>query len=481
VRLHLLCGLALLATAACAGFSSTGAGGGALPYVGDTYAASSKIQHVVILIQENRTFDNLFATFRGADGTQTGASTTHGTVMLREVNLSNFDLGHDHRDFLNEYNHGKMNGFDTICLGSTCQYGPAGTYAYQYVNPAQIVPYWTMAKEYVLADHVFPTQSSGSFTGHLDLVAPGTQFAPGESVADFPTDENAPWGCGDSVGTVTALLTLKHWVPGTAANYTPGAGPFPCFTYPTLRDSLDAAKKSWKYYVPSIPNPSAYEFNAFQAIAAVRCASFQNGDCSGFGPEWATNVVSPPTQIFKDISDGALPNVSWVVPDYQNSDHPDDPPPSPWPPTFPPDYGPQWVASIVNAIGESAYWRSTAIVVIWDDWGGFYDHVSPPQLDYQGLGFRVPMIVISPYARKGYIAHHQYEFGSILKCVEDIWRLPRLSLWDTRPSSICTGTESQGNVFDFAQKPRPFVPIPAKHSKAFFLNQAPSGVPVDTE
>jgi phospholipase C len=436
------------------------------------------IQHFVILIQENRTFDNLFATFPGADGATSGPSTSHGTVKLKEVNLSNFDLPHTHGTFLTEYNYRKMDGFDNICLGSTCQYGSVGTYAYQYVNPAQIVPYWTMAKEYALADHMFPTQSSGSFTGHQDLITAGTQYRPGMSVTDFPTDDNYPWGCGDGTGTVTSRLTLAHWSAGSRANYGPGDGPFPCFTYPTLRDSLDAAHLSWKYYIPALPSPSAYEFNAFQAIAVVRCATFAADHCSGFGPEWSTNVVSPPTQIFQDISGGTLPAVSWVVPDFQNSDHPIDPPASPWPPKFPPDGGPQWVASVVNAVGESKYWRSTAIVVIWDDWGGFFDHVVPPQLDYQGLGFRVPMIVISPYIRKGTISHTRYEFGSILKCIEQVWHLPSLSRWDRRPNSICSAA---GNLFNFARKPRRFIKIPTTKSKDFFLNQPPSGLPVDTE
>jgi phospholipase C len=144
------------------------------------------------------------------------------------------------------------------------------------------------------------------------------------------------------------------------------------------------------------------------------------------------------------------------------------------------DTGPSWVASVVNAIGGSPYWDSTAIIVVWDDWGGFYDHVVPPLRDkWGGLGFRVPMIIVSPYAREGqstegYISHTNYEFGSILKFVENIWDLGQLGTTDTRATSII-------DSFDFTQKPRAFTPIPAKYSRDFFEHQPPSYKPVDTE
>ena len=168
------------------------------------------------------------------------------------------------------------------------------------------------------------------------------------------------------------------------------------------------------------------------------------------------------------------------MPDYENSDQPYDPTGK----KFPPDTGPSWVTAVVNAVGRSKYWNSTAVIVLWDDWGGFYDHVAPPQLDYQGLGFRVPAIIIGPYARKGYVSHAQYEFGSILKCIEDIWGLPRLSMWDTRPVTLCPRRGSvleETSPFDFASPPRRFTPIHAKYSTEYFLRQLPSNEPVDTE
>jgi phospholipase C len=327
--------------------------------------------------------------------------------------------------------------------------GKRCTCAYQYVNPADIQPYWTMAKEYVLADHLFQTQSSGSFTAHQDLIRGNTALNSYESIIDFPTSE--PWGCDDLAGTLTTLIT-------DTGQYLQDQGPFPCFTYSTMRDLLDAKNVSWKYYSPQVTAHGGDIWDAFDAIKVVR-----------YGSEWGTNVSFPNTNIFKDIHHHHLAAVSWVVPDGQNSDHPDQ---EAWHIHL--DTGPSWVAQIVNAVGTSKYWKSTAIVITWDDWGGWYDHVPPPQIRYDGLGFRVPMIVVSPYAKAGYVSHTQYEFGSILKFVENTFDLGRLGTTDVRATSI-------GDVFDFTQKPIPFAPITAKYSKDFFLHQKPSNEPVDDE
>jgi phospholipase C len=240
-------------------------------------------------------------------------------------------------------------------------------------------------------------------------------------------------------------------------------GPFPCMTYATLRDKLDAKAVSWKYYSPGEAGGKGIGglWNAFDAIQAVR-----------EGPEWTTNIASPETKILTDIEHSALPAVSWVIPDDNNSDHPG---------VAHGTTGPSWVASIVNAIGESSYWDSTAIIVVWDDWGGLYDHVPPPFFDHWGgLGFRVPMLVISAYAREtypskpGYISHSQYEFGSILKFIENTWGLGSLGTTDRRSTSIV-------DCFDFTQPPRSFVAIPSQYSRSYFLHQKPSNKPVDTE
>ena len=438
----------------CAGACSGGGGSGASPVPVATARppAGPKIEHVVVVIQENRSYDNLFATFPGADGATSGKTHDGRTLRLKKGNLVSKDLNHMHSGFLTECdlhaNACRMDGFDLARFGSSGQDGPAGTYAYRYVDPAQIAPYWAMAKRYVLADRMFQTQSSGSFTAHQDLIRGNTSIDDTDSVIDSPS--RGPWGCdaphGRGETTKTSLITSD-------GRYLFNRGPFPCFTYGTLRDLLDARGLSWAYYTPSIaPGNTGFLWSAFDAIRAVR-----------YSAEWKRNVVTPETAVLRDAAAGRLPAVSWVIPDAANSDHP-----------YGHDTGPSWVAQIVNAVGTGPDWKSTAIVVVWDDWGGFYDHVPPPQLDYQGLGFRVPMLVVSPYARRGYVSHTSYEFASILRFIEDNWKLGRVGDNDERAASIA-------GCFDFTQPPRAFEPIRAKYSRAFFERQPPSGVPPDTE
>ncbi|HYL27639.1 MAG TPA: alkaline phosphatase family protein [Candidatus Nitrosotalea sp.] len=429
--------------------------GARLPPVGH----ASKIEHVVLVIQENRSFDDFFATFPGADGTTTGKTSDGKTVPLQQVDLAEpCDFGHSYSGFLKDYDGGKMDGFDLEGGSKKCP-GKAGLKPYQYVDPAQIASYWDIAEQWVLADHLFQTQGSGSFTAHQDLIAGGTAIDPTKSIVDFPSHE--PWGCDAPAGTLTSVLIGAGVIVRSpqGLRYRYDGGPFPCFAYATLRDVLDAKSVGWKYYSPPVHGATGAIWNAFDAIAAVRN-----------GPEWNTNVTSNNKIFFDDITHGTLPAVSWLVPDNENSDHPGD--------HY--DTGPSWVADVVNSVGQSPYWRTTAVVVVWDDWGGFYEHVPPPFFDNAGgLGFRVPMLVVSPYARLGspsggYISHTQYEFGSILRFIEDNFGLGRIGTTDIRATSI-------GDCFDFSQRPRKFTPIAAKYSRGYFERQRPSYRPVDTE
>jgi phospholipase C len=251
---------------------------------------------------------------------------------------------------------------------------------------------------------------------------------------------------------------------------------YPCFTIRTLADELDAHALTWRYYAPRVTPAAVWRkvlarkmrfsaidsnkgpdfgqlWSAFDAIAPVR-----------YGYEWASNVVSPETRVLSDVNRGELANVTWVIPDMKNSDHA----------TSKSATGPAWVASVVNAIGASKYWNDTAIFIVWDDSGGWYDHVPPPQLDYDGLGGRVPLIVVSPYARKGYVSHTVYEFGSLLKFAEETFGLAPLAASDRRANSLI-------DCFDFTQPPRAFTPVPARLPALHFEHERPSNVAPDND
>jgi phospholipase C len=430
-------------------------------------APTSPIAHVVLIVQENRSFDDFFARFPGADGAtrgkmkvkQGGKYVDQWVALKQHALLMSQDVEHCHASFETAYDGGKMDGFNLVPIGGCGTKGaPAGTLVYQYVEESLIRPYWDMATQWVLADHLFQTQGSGSFTAHQDLIRGGTAISSSESLIDSP--DGWPWGCD----APTVVRTWTFDLRGRVAKN----GPFPCSNkfpnyasggYATLRDLLDAKGLSWKYYTPCFsksdgctpngdcPNCDADLLNAFDVIYPVR-----------YGSQWGTNVSMPETNIFKDIKDGALPALSWVIPADDDSDHPGEKI----------DRGPSWVASVVNAIGKSTFWNSTAIVVVWDDWGGFYDNAVPPFQDqYGGLGFRVPAIVISPYAIRGksaqggYVSHTRYEFGSILKYVEQNWHLGSLGTTDGRAISI-------RDVFDYKQKPRAFKPIASRYGEAYF-------------
>jgi phospholipase C len=384
-----------------------------------TARSKSFIHHIVLIVQESRTFNDLFTTTKFGE-MRVGHRTIR--VKLKEVDLNakgpEEDDGYD--AYLKSYRHRHMDGFNLA--------------AYEYVNPSDIQPYFTLASQYGLADRMFQTQGSGDFTSHQDLIRGGTEISSSASLIDSPSDPTV-WGCPAPLGTTTTLITTK-------LVYELHVGPFPCTSdfpssgtnYKTLADPLDAANTSWKYYTPALARYQPGSFrNAFLVIASIY----------GNKKEWNEHISSPETNIFHDISNDKLPAMSWVIPDGVTSDHPG----------YKSDTGPAWVASVVNAIDESSYWKSTAIVIVWDDWGGFYDPIAPPKLDDQGgPGFRVPMIVVSPYVPQGEVSHTVYGFGSIVRFIEDTWNLGRLGTTDKTSKSI-------GNMFNFKQSPRPFSPI----------------------
>ena len=248
---------------------------------------------------------------------------------------------------------------------------------------------------------------------------------------------DSSWGCeggkADLIGTVSPQRTLY-------AGYIRV-----CFDDTTLGDELDAAGVPWAFYAASYSSGYINLWSAYQAIRHIY-----------YGPDWKKDVL-PNTSFFDDVEHGRLRPVSWVTPTCANSDHAG----------CGSNTGPSWVSSLVNAIGKSKYWNSTAVFIFWDDYGGWYDDVAPKMVDYDGLGLRLPLLIISPYAKKGYVSHVHYEHGSILKFVEDQFGLPRLAASDTRANS------PESDAFDFSQSPRPFTPIPAPHGEAYFRHQPP--------
>ncbi len=312
---------------------------------------SPYIKHVIIIVQENRSFDNMFNGFPGAD-TVTVGQTKLGPQPLAPVPFvdGSLDNGHFHRSFTAAYDAGLMDDFNAEGTYTTvgCGYCPTPgppNFAYSYLPQSETKPYWDLAKQFTLADRMFASNSGPSFPAHQYLIA-----GQSDDVAEVP---NGPyWGCDDTPGSLAAQL---------AANGTETPGVFPCFDYPTLADSMDAAGVTWRYYVPQ----PLYIWNAYDAIRHIR-----------YGSDWTRNVITPETTVFTDIANDNLAQVSWVVPQLTNSDHG----------LANSATGPPWVASIVDAVGASPYWNDTAILIVWDDWGGWYDHVPPPQLDVMGLG-----------------------------------------------------------------------------------------------
>jgi phospholipase C len=404
-------------------------------------AAGSPIKHIVIIVQENRTIDNLFAGFPNADTQAFGKMSNGRRVTLQQVSLNSPDIDNSYGASIQSFDGGKMDGFDRNELDDS---KPAGRYAYSYVDRRDIEPYWEMAKEFTLADHMFPTTHGQSWSAHIDLIASTTNLSPTKAMVDFPSA--SPWDCSAPAGTVVPTIDSK----GT---YDPSGGPFPCFTQiRTMADTLDAAHVSWRFYAPSIQGDwIGGAWSSFSSISKVR-----------HGPDWK-NIVTPPPTILTDVAAGKLAGVTWVAPDWTYSDHAGSGT----------TLGPSWVAAVVNTIGKSRFWDSTAIVVVWDDFGGWYDHEAPPQLDFKGLGIRVPCLIVSPYVRRGYVIHTQYEFGSVLKLVEETYGLPALG-------SVADGysdarSNSMLDAFDFTQKPRAFGEIHAPVFPGAFLRMKPSG------
>jgi phospholipase C len=409
-----------------------------------------QFSHVIFVIQENRTPDNLFGsnpTFEpGVDLATSGLNSLNQVIPLAPWPLAGgYDLGHGRGNFLADYNGGKMNGW------------PPGAFRYVDNSTGTVQPYFDIARQYGWANRMFQTNQGQSLPAHLFLLA-GT--AAPSTFSDLFIAGNAqdgiPLGC-----------------PGPPTEHAPTIDPdgvegsvFPCFDDPTLVDNLDAASLSWTYYGADAT-----------WIAPIYIKNLCLAGTNKFGQPACTgpaNLNGKPTQQFLvDVQNCNLSNVTWVTPTGDNSDHA----------SGNAGGGPSWVAAVVNAIGNShcGYWQDTAILITWDDWGGWYDHVPPPQIGQSNgwgksyvYGFRVPLLVVSAYTPAGLVDNKMHDFGSMLRFAETNFKL----------GLIGPGTWADSyadNLADFftLTSPRDFTTVPALLPAEYFINSTDKSPPDD--
>jgi len=401
--------------------------------------ADTPIQHIVIVLQENRTFENIFHGYPGASTVDVGVDHLGNKVTLQAVPLMTpYDPAHQYKNWVAEYDNGKMDGFDgeKLDFGS----GPPANFAYAYAQRSDVQPYWDMAAEGALADEFFADHRSQSFAGHQFPIA-GASGPISMALPNYYASENPSGG-----------QTCDKPGSGLAINLTTGAEDqkyTSCFDYQTLADLLVAKGKTWRFYIDATSKTSSY-VSSFAVISHIRNNATQ----------WA-NVVSPATTVLSDAQSGALPNVAWVIGSFANSDHAGQ--------TVPSSNGPSWVASIMNGIGASSSWGSTAIVLVYDDWGGWYDETAPP-VTFNAFepGFRIPFVVVSPYAKRGTVDHTVHYMGSLLHYVEMTFGLGSLGTSDARSDDLTS-------MFDYTQQPLNYATINAPQAAQAFFNQRPSG------
>ncbi len=405
------------------------------------------IQHVVIIFQENRSTDNMFQDpvliKAGADIASSGVNSLGQVIPLSPIGLGTggsnpdaYDLAHSHKSFgeMCDLNSSTgvcaMDGADLIFV--TCNPGapncPPSNPQFMYVDPADVQPYFQMAEQYTFADRMFQTNQGPSYPAHQFIISGTSAPQVGSDLFVMDNPHGIPLAGSDTGCTSPAGEYVEQIDPDGNQIST-----YPCFEHQTLPDLLDAASLSWRYYTPTAGSIWTAP-NSIEHLCGPNAPPPNATAC--IGPDWIQNVVlSPPGQtgqVLTDIANGQLAS-------------------------------PSWVASVVNAIGASPYWQNTAIFVLWDDWGGFYDHVAPPMLNSYEYGFRVPMIVVSAYAKPAYISRVTHDFGSILKFTEEALNLPSLGYADVAADDLA-------DCFNFSQTPIAFQTIDAPLKADYFLN-----------
>lgn len=358
-------------------------GGKAWPSFGQTVKSSGRIEHIIFLIQENHSFDNYFGTYPGADGIPAGTKMPlypGGPGVISPFHLAfrlTHDLDHSWETAHAAYNGGKMDGF----IAAEHSADTMG-----YYDGRELPNYWAYAGKFTLCDQFFSSLMGPSLPNHLYTVA------------------------GQSGGDVRNRIL-------------PPAGGY---GFKTMAELLERSRISWKYYDG---RPTPHLFWLWNPLPGFK--TFRNN-------RRLMDHLVMNTEYFKDLRQGTLPAVAWIVPNVWESEHP--------PANI--QLGMGYTTALVNALMKSRYWRSTLLVITWDDYGGFFDHVPPPQVDRYGYGLRVPTILISPYARAGYIDHTRYDFTSVLKMIETQFDLKPLTARDAEANIL-------GKSLNMFQRPNP--------------------------
>lgn len=492
-----LVGMVLIASLVLSGCTNAPSGGGTIP--GSTYrrgvpaiyaasGAAGKITHIIFIVQENRTFDNIFGgpnPFPGADAAKSGKTSNGATRVLSEEPLATVGGTDDPNNFHQQWLTAchptsgppfkvgqpapcRMDGFDATpspAPGHTPAATAPAKSIYSYINYNESKPYWNIAQTYTLGDHFFMGHNSESYTGHQYIFSGQSNHV--TDAPELPSDVSCstwyvrcvltPWGCDSPPGTKTFTID-----PISGAETPNATGPFPCFGFPhnnipyhSLAGLVSAKNLMWRLYAFSLcQNIVGLDVNGWIRYAN----SFWPTSPRMSGCHDHESLITPTpvnTEHFRMTQDrfldnvaapnGDLANVTWILPGPLSSDHPGVP--LGW-------CGPSWVSTVINAVGKSKYWNSTAIFVLWDDWGGYYDHVPPYVVrDQEGPGFRVPLLVVSPYAKRGHVAHTNVEFATLLKFTEKTLGLDSLEATDTSPY-----LNNLDDFFDFSA-PKPFVRI----------------------
>jgi phospholipase C len=375
-------------------------------------AGLSKINHVIWIVQENRTFDNYFGTYPGADGIP--PSTCIPKLPGSKECVKPFhtppgapycDLNHSWQVAHASYDNGRMDGF-VWAEGSPFTMG--------YLDQRDIPNYWDYARHFTLCDRFFSSLNGPSLPNHVYIVAAQSG------------------GLTNNVGSIEAL---KEALDNPAG-----------FSFASMADLLSKTHLSWKYYLETRPVPPGVQNRNYLRYPDPKHFSLWN-PLVGFkafrdNPSQMAHLVDL-AEYFQDLKGGSLPQISWIIPDTQDSEHP----------IQPAAQGMWYVTKLINALMESPYWKDSAVFLTWDDYGGFYDHVEPPQLDAFGYGPRVPTLVISPYAKSGYISHYVDDFTSTLKFMEVRWGLGHLTARDDHANDML-------DCFNFNQSPNAALVIP---------------------